>query len=60
MVHPYVGCVRILLYLVLLGGGGGLVCGLVEEVDFLSANFDSKQSRNTLDLLSACYISLEV
>ena len=44
------------------GGGGGLVCGLVEEVNFLSTNFDSKQSKNTLDLLvrSTFYISFEV
>ena len=35
----------------LVGPGGGLVWELVGKVDLLSDHFDSKQSRDSVDLL---------
>ena len=35
----------------LVSGGGGLVCELVGKADLLSDHFDSKQSREAVDLL---------
>ena len=33
-----------------VGGGGGLVCESVGKADLLSDHFDSKQSRESVDL----------
>ena len=41
----------------LIGAGGGLVCESVGKADMLSANFDRKQSRDPVDLSSACHPS---
>ena len=39
----------------LIGAGGGLVCESVGKADMLSAHFDGKQSRDPVDLSSACH-----
>ena len=39
----------------LTGMGGGLVCGWVGNSDILYDNFDSKQSRDSVELWSSCY-----
>ena len=44
----------------LVGGGGGLVCELVGNVDLLSDHFDGKQSRESVDLPLTCHISLSL
>ena len=41
----------------LVGPGGGLVCESVGKADLLSDDFDSKQSRESLDLLVTCHPS---
>ena len=41
----------------LIGAGGGLVCESVGKADMLSAHFDGKQSRDPVDLPSACHSS---
>ena len=37
--------------------GGGLVCQSVDKADLLSDHFDSKQSREAIDLLLTCHPS---
>ena len=44
--------------LLLVGGGGGLVCDSVGEADLLSDHFDSKQSRDSVDLPLTSHPSL--
>ena len=39
------------------GGEGGLVCKSVGKADLLASNFDSKQSRDPVDLKSTCHHS---
>ena len=39
----------------LVGPGGGLVCESVGKADLLSDHFDSKQSRESVDLLVTCH-----
>ena len=39
----------------LIGAGGDLVCESVGKADMLSAHFDEKQSRYTVDLPSTCH-----
>ena len=39
----------------LIGATGGLVCESVGKADMLSAHFDGKQSRDSVDLPSACH-----
>ena len=41
----------------LVSEGGGLVCESVGKADFLSDNFDRKQSREAVDLSLTCYPS---
>ena len=41
----------------LVSEGGGLVCELVGKADLLSDHFDSKQSREAVDLPLTCYPS---
>ena len=41
----------------LVGLGGGLVCESVGKADLLSDHFDSKQSRESVDLLVTCHPS---
>ena len=41
----------------LVGPGGGLVCESVGKADLLADNFDSKQSRESVDLLVTCHPS---
>ena len=41
----------------LVGPGGGLVCESVGKADLLSDHFDSKQSREYVDLLATCHPS---
>ena len=41
----------------LVSEGGGLVCESVGKADRLSDHFDSKQSRETVDLLLTCHPS---
>ena len=41
----------------LVGGGGGLVCESGGKADLLSDDFDSKQSRESVDLLLTCHPS---
>ena len=41
----------------LVGPGGGLVWESVGKADLLSDHFDSKQSRESVDLLVTCYPS---
>ena len=41
----------------LAGPGGGLVCKSVGKADLLSDHFDSKQSRESVDLLVTCHLS---
>ena len=41
----------------LVSEGGGLVCESVGEADLLSNHFDSKQSRETVDLSLTCHLS---
>ena len=41
----------------LVGLGGGLVCETVGKADLLSDHFDSKQSRESVDLLVTCHPS---
>ena len=41
----------------LVGPGGGLVCESVGKADLLSNHFDSKQTRESLDLLVTCHPS---
>ena len=41
----------------LVGPSGGLVCKLVGKADLLSDHFDSKQYRESVDLLVACHPS---
>ena len=41
----------------LVGVGGGLVCELVGKADRLSDHFDSKQSRESVDLPLTCHPS---
>ena len=40
-----------------VGPDGGLVCESVGKSDFLSGHFDSKQSRESVDLLVTCHPS---
>ena len=42
--------------LLLVGGGGRLVCESVGKADLLSDNFDGKQSRESVDLLLTCHL----
>ena len=42
----------------LVGAGGGLVCESVGKADLLSDHFDSKQSRESVDLPLTCHPSL--
>ena len=44
----------------LVGPGGGLVCESVVKADLLSDHFDSKQSRESVDLLVTCHPSLSL
>ena len=41
----------------LVSEGGGLVCELVGKADLLSDHFDSKQSREAVDMPLTCYLS---
>ena len=41
----------------LVGAGGGLVCESVGKADLQSDHFDSKQSRESVDLLLTCHPS---
>ena len=41
----------------LVGPGGGLVCESLGKADLLSDHFDSKQSRESVDLLVTCHPS---
>ena len=41
----------------LVSEGGGLVCESVVEADLLSDHFDSKQSREAVDLTLTCHPS---
>ena len=41
----------------LVGPGGGLVCESVGKADLLSDHFDSKRSRESVDLLVTCHPS---
>ena len=41
----------------LVGPRGGLVCESVGKADLLSGHFDSKQSRESVDLLVTCHPS---
>ena len=41
----------------LVGVGGGLVCESVGKADLLSDHFDSKQSREAVDLMLTCHPS---
>ena len=41
----------------LVGEGGGLVCEAVGEADLLSDHFDSKQSREAVDIPLTCHQS---
>ena len=41
----------------LVSEGGGLVCESVGKADLLSDHFDSKQSREAVDLLLTCHLS---
>ena len=41
----------------LVSEGGGLVCESVSKADLLSDNFDSKQSREAVDLPLTCHPS---
>ena len=41
----------------LVSEGGGLVCELVGKADLLSDHFDSKQSREAVDLPLTCHPS---
>ena len=41
----------------LVGPGGGPVCESVGKADLLSDHFDSKQSRESVDLLVTCHPS---
>ena len=41
----------------LISEGGGLVCESVGKADLLSDHFDSKQSREAVDLLLTCHPS---
>ena len=41
----------------LVSEGGGLVCESVGKADLLSDHFDSKQSREAVDLLLTCHPS---
>ena len=41
----------------LVSGGGGLVCESVGKADLLSDHFDSKQSREAVDLPLTCHPS---
>ena len=41
----------------LVSEGGGLVCESVGKADLLLDNFDSKQSRESVDLPLTCYLS---
>ena len=44
----------------LVGLGGGLVCVSVGKADLLLDHFDSKQSRDSVDLLVTCHPSIQV
>ena len=44
----------------LVGPGGRLVCESVGKADLLSDHFDSKQSRESVDLLVTCHPSLSL
>ena len=44
----------------LVSEGGGVVCESVGEADLLSNHFDSKQSREDVDLLLTCHPSPSV
>ena len=44
----------------LVNKGGGLVCGSVGKADLLSNHFDSKQSREAVDLPLTCHPSLSL
>ena len=41
----------------LVNEGGGLVCESIGEADLLLDHFDSKQSREAIDLLLTCHLS---
>ena len=41
----------------LVGGGGGLVCESVGKADLLPGHFDSKRSRESVDLPLTCHPS---
>ena len=41
----------------LVSEGGGLVCESVGKADLLSDNFDSRQSREAVDLPLTCHLS---
>ena len=41
----------------LVGVGGGLVCESIAKADLLSDHFDSKQSRESVDLPPTCHPS---
>ena len=44
----------------LVSEGGGLVCELVGKADLLCDHFDSKQSREAVDLPLTCHPSLNL
>ena len=44
----------------LISEGGGLVCESVGKADLLSDHFDSKQSREAVDLPLTCHPSLNL
>ena len=44
----------------LVSGGAGLLCELFGKADLLSDNFDSKQSRDFVDLPPTCHPSLRL
>ena len=58
VVHSYVCGVRLEFIIAsALSEGGGLVCESVGKADLLSDNFDSKQSREAVDLPLTCHPS---
>ena len=58
VVHSYVCGVRLEFVLPrLVSEGGGLVCESVGKADLLSDHFDSKQSREAVDLPLTCHPS---
>ena len=46
--------------MLLVGGGGGLVCESVGKADMFSNHFDGMQSRKSVDLPLTCHSSLNL